>query len=438
MNRLLLCIALLLVFPAISFAQSFDWPQWRGPNGDGTSAETGWNPLALKDGAKVLWNVNIGFGYSNVAIQGNRLYAMGLSEGDVYICCLDATTGRVIWRQQPFQESCFPQTTPAVAGESVYFLSSRGSLICVKASDGKVLWERDFKYDFGALSQPYLWASSPIVEGDLLLLSANGKALALDRRTGDLAWDVDVISPVSTSPRHVDYGVYATPVLHDFEGVQCALFLGPHTISAIESKTGRKVWSFELRKAWSLEGESDLLIIDPFIVEGNVFINGNIFDTSTGVLLDASVSPPSLAVKYTEAPNSWPHPVLSNGFLYGSVCPRNLPLTGSWGAFEQADHQFICMAVKSGEVMWRKQIGWSSSILVAGKLVTLELNGTLHIAEATPEGYRELSSADVLGGAKKARVFATPPVLCNGKIYCHNFAGELVCIDVSKSISPGE
>ena len=59
-------------------------------------------------------------------------------------------------------------------------------------------------------------------------------------------------------------------------------------------------------------------------------------------------------------------------------------------------------------------------------------HGTLRIAEATPSSYRELSSADVLGGEKRPRIFATPPVLCNGKIYCRNRAGDLVCIDVSK------
>jgi hypothetical protein len=66
------------------------------------------------------------------------------------------------------------------------------------------------------------------------------------------------------------------------------------------------------------------------------------------------------------------------------------------------------------------------------KLIMLEMNGTLHIAEASSSMYTELSSADVMDGEDKRRIFATPPVLYGGKIYCRNFYGDLVCIDVRK------
>jgi outer membrane protein assembly factor BamB len=67
-----------------------------------------------------------------------------------------------------------------------------------------------------------------------------------------------------------------------------------------------------------------------------------------------------------------------------------------------------------------------------GKLLLLGLDRTLRIAEASTDAYRELSSADVLAAASKPRLFVTPPVLCAGRIYCRNYAGDLVCIDVSK------
>jgi hypothetical protein len=84
--------------------------------------------------------------------------------------------------------------------------------------------------------------------------------------------------------------------------------------------------------------------------------------------------------------------------------------------------------------MWVQELnGVPISLMAAdGKLIILEADGTLRIAEATPTGYKEISSGDVLEGERKLRQFWTPPVLCNGKIYCRNFAGDLVCIDVSK------
>ena len=82
--------------------------------------------------------------------------------------------------------------------------------------------------------------------------------------------------------------------------------------------------------------------------------------------------------------------------------------------------------------MWEKSMKTVSLTAADGKLIMLELNGTLRIAEASSSKFTEISSADVLGGAEKPRIFATHPVLCGGKIYCRNYAGDLICIDVSK------
>lgn len=73
---------------------------------------------------------------------------------------------------------------------------------------------------------------------------------------------------------------------------------------------------------------------------------------------------------------------------------------------------------------------YSTLIAADGKLIIMESNGTLRIAEASPAAYREFSSADVLAGANRPRRFVTAPVLCGGLIYCRNYAGDLVCIDV--------
>jgi hypothetical protein len=88
---------------------------------------------------------------------------------------------------------------------------------------------------------------------------------------------------------------------------------------------------------------------------------------------------------------------------------------------------------ETGKLMWESE-PMSSTTLTAvdGKLILLESNGTLRIAEASPEGYREISSADVLAGEKRPRRFVTAPVLCRGRIYCRNFTGDLICVDVSK------
>jgi hypothetical protein len=75
-----------------------DWPRWRGPNGDGISTETDWDPEALKDGPKIIWKTNVGMGLSNVAIKGKYLYTMGSDYEEDIVYCLNAETGEEVWR----------------------------------------------------------------------------------------------------------------------------------------------------------------------------------------------------------------------------------------------------------------------------------------------------------------------------------------------------
>ena len=127
-------------------------------------------------------------------------------------------------------------------------------------------------------------------------------------------------------------------------------------------------------------------------------------------------------------------PVMVEGFVYGSNKGlRSFPNL-AWDQFEAAAIPVRCMEFATGKVMWDspENMPFVSTCAAAGKLILLDVKGTLRIVEASPVGYREISSADVLGGAKRPRRFVVPPVLCGSRIYCRNYAGDLVCIDVSR------
>jgi outer membrane protein assembly factor BamB len=125
-------------------------------------------------------------------------------------------------------------------------------------------------------------------------------------------------------------------------------------------------------------------------------------------------------------------PIFVDGHLYGMHWPVEVWVGNyDWGEMLRLDWPFRCVNWENGEVMWEQSMG-SASVTAAGDmLLVLELDGTLRIVEATPSSFKERSSADVFGGKKKRRVFASAPVLYDGKIYCRNHSGELVCIDVS-------
>ena len=118
MHRFSLIFALVIVLLLSGCSKKeIGWPRWRGPNGDGISTETDWDPKALADGPRIHWTANVGLGYSNVVIRDNRLYTTGLpGEGNI-IYCLNAKTGEKIWRYVS-KSTRDPKSTPCIDDKS--------------------------------------------------------------------------------------------------------------------------------------------------------------------------------------------------------------------------------------------------------------------------------------------------------------------------------
>jgi len=189
---------------------------------------------------------------------------------------------------------------------------------------------------------------------------------------------------------------------------------------AVDVETGEVLWLYE----WDFYGGNGQ-IIDPLIFDNKVLIGGVKFNAMDSgiVLLDISKKNPKVLWKSLNMDSYISSPVLVDGYIYGCH-----------GGPEYTYNELRCLNPETGELMWVQELNGVPLSLIAadGKLVILEADGTLRIAEAKPSAYREISSVDVLEGKRTLRQFWTPPVLCNGKIYCRNFAGDLVCIDVSK------
>jgi len=191
--RTLIFILFLLFFGIHSVfgnADDLGWPRWRGPNGDGLSTETDWNPETLAGGLNVLWKVDVGVGYSNIVIKNNRLYTMGIGQKrkENVVYCLNANNGEVIWQYtfETSQSIQWPQSTPIIDGKSVYALSKEGLLLCLKAKNGKVRWQRDLVSEYDVVKPHYDFAGSPVIEGDLVILNVYLSGIALNKNTGEM------------------------------------------------------------------------------------------------------------------------------------------------------------------------------------------------------------------------------------------------------------
>jgi outer membrane protein assembly factor BamB len=413
--RRVISIVLFFAATVLVSADSPSWPCWRGANRDGVSTETGWDPMALKDGPKILWKADVGPGYSDVAIQNGRLYTMGLEKEKTAIICLNAATGKRIWRYS-FQSHGEPMSTPAVDGDRVYGLGSGGEMLCLRSSNGKVVWQKHLERDLDALFQVYGWATSPLVDGDLLLINANMSGVCLDARTGAMIWN----SP-QYAPGWSGFGFYTSPVPCLLDGTRCVAFYGPIALNVVEASSGKLISSF-------VHGERTHPVADPILSGGRVFI-----DRPSSILFEMGSAGANVIWRNEELMTGITTAVLVDGHLYGWhkgwVSFPNL----DWGALQKARLPLRCIEWETGKVMWESEKMSSISLTASdGKLILLEANGTLRIAEATPAGYHELSSADVLKGERKPRRFVTAPVLCGGLIYCRNYTGDLICIDVRR------
>jgi outer membrane protein assembly factor BamB len=379
-----------------SLAFGADWPQFRGPNRDGISVEKGWFKTGTT--ARTVWEGQVGAGYSAVAIRGDRLYTMGNREGQDVVSCLDAATGKGLWvYSYPCQKGSYagPRCTPTVEGGNVYTVSREGLILCLDAEKGSVRWQRA-PADEPSLKLPQ-WglAGSPLVAGDLLIVNEGAHGLALDKTTGKTQWASGGAG-----------GGYASPVHLKLEGLDAVLVFAAKAVVAVELATGKELWSHTWNTSY------DVNAADPLVMGDKVFISSGY--GRGGALLQVTGAGCKVAWENKNLASQFSTPVWFGSAIYG--------INGNTGRGE-----VCCIDPATGAVRWsRKESGFGSLMLADGKLIILNEKGTLSVAEATPEGYRELWSQTVLDG-----VCWTMPTLCNGLIYCRTDKGRLVCVDAN-------
>jgi outer membrane protein assembly factor BamB len=175
-------------------------------------------------------------------------------------------------------------------------------------------------------------------------------------------------------------------------------------------------------------GESLHPLSDPIVQGSRAFI-----DRVVPALLDLAPEKPAAIWTDYSFLTGITTAVLVDGHLYGCNYVGHSFPDLAWGALQNARMPVSCVEWESGKVIWESEERGSTTVTASdGRLILLEHTGTLRIAEASPSGYHELSSADVLKGEKRPRRFVTAPVLCGGLIYCRNYAGDLVCVDVRR------
>ncbi len=384
--------AVTLLLPAADRAAAADWPNWRGPKHNGVSGEKGWFEAWLKEEPKVLWEKTVGAGYSSVAVVGGRVYTMGNDSRNDTVWCLNADTGKEVWKHTyPCRQGSYkgPRATPTVAGKSVYTISRAGHVFCLDAASGKERWRKKLS----AGLPTWGFAGSPLVAGKLVILNVGGAGVALDKKTGNIVWK-------SSAGK----AGYATPVTFELDGRKCAaIFSGTH-LEIVNIASGESVSRHYCKNQHLVNAA------DPIISGDKVFISSGYGVGCT--LLKIGGGKLSVLWRNKKMANQFSSCVLWKGHLYGF----------DWS------NRFKCLDFATSEVKWsQKGFGRQSSLMIAdGKMVIMEQRGTLVIAEPSPNGYKELAKKKVLSGT-----CWTVPVLADGRIYCRSYQGKLLCLKVA-------
>lgn len=398
MSRMMLILSAAVCAGAT--ASGADWPQWRGPKSDGVSLEKGWSAQWPGGGPKERWRHDTGISCSSVAVVKDRVFTMGNRNDNDTVWCLDAKSGKVVWKfayacpLDPHQFEGGSGATPTVDDGRVYTVSRAGHLHCLNALDGKQVWSKHLEKDLGGKAPTWGYSGSPMILGNLLLIDVGAKGastVALDKKTGAVVWkDGD------------DGAGYATVMPFEHGGKTRLACFNAFGLVVRDAASGRELARARWKTSYDVNSATAVVSGD------HIFISSG-YNKGCGLFAFDGNSLKSLW-ENRDMRNHFNSSVLFEGHLYG---------------FDES--KLACMDFKTGAVKWTQDgLGKGSLMIAGGKLVIQGERGDLVIADADPAAFKELARAKVL----KDRCWVVP-VLANGHIYCKNNNGDLVCLDVA-------
>jgi outer membrane protein assembly factor BamB len=406
--------ALALISPPVTAA---DWPQWLGPDRNGVGQDAGLLRAWPKGGPKLRWKaVGLGDGFSAPAVVAGKVYVLGsvadAKVGDPELLfVLDEKSGNKLGSLKfgsvgantggPFYPG--PRGTPTVEGEHLYALASGGELACLALPRREVVWTRKLISDFGGKPGGWAYAESPLVDGDLVVVSPGGKTatvVGLNKKTGEPVWKCPVPG--------ADHAGFGSPIRIEVGGVkQYVVFLSGGLVGV--RADGMYLWRFKEPTNTTAN------IPTPLFHDGLVFgVSG--YSAGGGV---CRVSADKTSVKATPG---WHSAELTSqiggfvrvgDFLYGAGAGGHL----------------MCVEFATGKERWNNAGVGSASLCAAdGLLFVRGHNGTIALVEAAPDGYKEHGRFKQPERSKKP---AWPyPVVANGGLYLRDM-DVLLCYDVS-------
>ena len=401
-------------------AVTHDWPSFLGPSHDAVSTET---RLSRRLPPRLVWEFAKGSGYSSPAIMGDHLIFMHRLGSEELVECLHPETGLIQWQfryatvfEDRYGYNNGPRSSPVIDGEWVYTVGAEGKLHCLELASGNEVWTRDLRAEYGVRQDFFGTASTPLVEGGLLIVNVgapNGPCVAgLDQATGREVWRAgDEWGPSYASP--VPAVVHGERRVFVFAGGESSPPTGG--LMSIDPETGQVdfMFSFRSRTYESVNASCPVAFDNKVFISSSYRKGSALVDVRPDFTHRLAWTTPEFGLHFNTA-------IHRDGYLYG------------FDGRNEGDASLACVDAANGQVVWRETPTWTegfvlngqsrraimgtgrgSLLAVDGQFLCLGELGHLLWMDLTPQGYQEVSR----GWLVAARESWTLPVLSRGLLY---------------------
>jgi outer membrane protein assembly factor BamB len=416
-------IAASLLFLLTAAVPAADWPQWRGPQRDGISKETGIDSDWEAAPPKLEWELDgMGAGYASMSIVGGKLYTTGNTDKGQVLTCVDLKSHKIDWQTPLAEESPKhgyegSRCTPTIDGDRAYCVSSNGAITCVSTKNGDILWTRKFSEFGGKMMSGWGFSESPLVDGDHVLCTPGGEdamIVCLDKMTGGDVWK-------SSMPKIGDSGkdgaAYSSIVISNAGGVKQYVQLVGRGVIGVRASDGQYLWGYN-KVANGVANIPTPLVKDDYVFASTGYGTGSALIKLTkqgdGVSAEEVYFLPADTFQ-----NHHGGMILIGDYIYaGHAHNKGFP---------------ICVEFKTGNVVWGGKIrppqgadGSAAVTAVDGKIIYRYQSGVLALVEAKPDGYKPLGSFKPTFQDKESW---SHPVVVDGKMYLRE-QNKLMAYDV--------
>lgn len=399
--RSLTVLAIGFALPSLIYAA--DWPQWRGPNRDGKSAETGLMKSWPPQGPELLWATNgIGKGWASPSIAGETIFITGLVGSEEFLFAMDLD-GKPKWKTSCgagwTKSNSGSRCQPAILKNRAYVITSMIHVTCHDTSDGRVVWSLDAMDKFGGVNRSYGNAESPLIVDDKVIVSpggTNASVVALNKDTGDIVWTTEGMSQPAA---------YCSPILVERGGLKIIVTMLKNGLTGVDAKDGTVLWTAPHRNKY------DNHMVSPVYEDGLIYFTSGY--GAGGQMYRVSDNGRTITKLWQELKPDTMHGgvVFVGGYIYGSSNTK--PCGGG---------DWITLEAQTGKVVnQRRWVNAGSVVHAEGNLYCYGDDGRVALVPATPDTKEPASVFTVTLGSGSHYAH---PVVCGGRLYIRH--GEIL------------